>query len=189
MANPVKARRPRLVVVSGIGAVALVAALVWLGYTTLWPPGVLDGELARIGPPVPGAQAWGSAWTSSGSVVCIDACLTQTQSYRAAGPLAQLLSDARTHLAVRGYRDLSPLAAIRCTENAWPVLTPHHVQLDCSVFGQTAHFGATVDIRLAGTTPFVPFPPHSGGEATVTAPPGLRLTPHNGSVMVDVDVR
>ncbi|HUY96394.1 MAG TPA: hypothetical protein VMW47_02015 [Verrucomicrobiae bacterium] len=183
------ASRHRLLLASGIGGVAIVAGLIWLGVAMLWPPNVLDGELARIGPPVSGAHVWGSPWTSSGSVVCLDACLTQTQGYRAAGPLMPLLRDARAHLAIRGYRDLSPLAALRCAEDAWPVLTPHHVQLDCSVSGQTAHFGATIDIRLAGTTPFVPVPPYSGGEATVTAPPGLWLTRHNGSVMVDVDVR
>ena len=176
----------------GLTSVAVAAAVLgWSWWNTQWPVRVYDRELARIGPPVPGARPLGDRFTSAGSVTCIDECLVRAQSYHASGLLSSLAGEAAAHLSGKGYR--GPAGAspheLKCVQNGGPpAFSAGHYQLSCYLHGHMQKLAVTVEFRFAGSAPFVPMPSDSNGTyylASGTAP-ALALTPQNGEIVVSV---
>jgi hypothetical protein len=152
-------------------------------YQTRWPPRVDDRELARIGPPVSGARPVGGPYTVSGSVVCVDKCVSRGQLYSARGSLGQLGAQLTRHLEQLGYAIRSGLG---CTQHGPPVFTSGHYELDCTVTARTRKFQASLTVQIYGSEPAVPMPAGSDGEYYLPGPPpDITLQPGDG-ILVDV---
>jgi hypothetical protein len=146
---------------------------------------VYDRELSRIGSPVPGARAQGGPHTTAGSVICLDECLVQGQSYAATGDVSFLAKEASIHLYALGYRDLSPFAT--CEQNGPPTLRVGNYEIDCVVSGHSARFSVSVNIFVERSTPLVVVPPNGLGQYYLrSVPPGLRLNTHGGDILVEI---
>lgn len=163
-----RGRTRNVVVVGALGAVLAVLAGIWL-YQEKWPPTVDDREIARIGIPLSGSQPIGHPHTTSGSVLCIDACLVRARAYRAVGPLGNLADDARRHLHDRGYAAQTELV---CSQTGPLGRTPAPYWLFCSFSARRSKFSATITFNSYSTTAFgVPSRPNSSGAVQVSVPP------------------
>jgi hypothetical protein len=175
----------------GLAGVAVAAGVLgWSWWNAHWPPRVYDHELARIGPPVPGARPLGGPFTSAGSVTCIDECLIQAQSYRASGLLSVLAGEAAAHLSGKGYQGLAGAlrSEFNCVQNGPPVFSAGYYELSCYLHSHTQKLAVSVEFRFAGDAPFVPMPSDSDGTYYLAAGavPALMLTPQNAQIIVSV---
>jgi hypothetical protein len=168
---------------SFLACLLLLAVLADYAYQTRWPPRVDDRELARIGPPVSGARPVGGPYTTSGSVVCVDECVTRGQFYSARGTLGQVGPQLSRHLEQRGYAIRSGLS---CTQQGPPVLASGQFELDCTVTARAGKFQASVTVRIKRSEPSVPLPAGFTGQYDLPGqPPDVVLQPGDG-ILVEV---
>jgi hypothetical protein len=183
----VGSRKKRILAVLGFVAAAVISVgdTGWWWWNSHWPPRVYDRELSRISPPVPGARAQGGPYTTAGSVICLDECLVQGQSYAATGNVSFLAKEASHHLKALGYRELSPFAT--CEENGPPTLRVGNYTIGCVVSGRSDRFSVTVTIFVNSSTPLVGTPRTALGQYYLgSVPPGLRLNPRGGEILVEI---
>lgn len=158
----------------GASFVSLLAGLLLVGvlgdyaYQTRWPPRVDDRELARVGAPISGARPAGGPYTVSGSVVCVDECVSRGQAYSATGSLTQVGAQMTRHLEQLGYVIKSGLS---CKQEGPPVLASGQYELDCTVTASTRKFQLSATVQMHGSQPAVSLPAGSDGQYNVPGPP------------------